>query len=1838
MNKKRIFAFLLCFAMSATSISLENVMAKEVSDAADAAYDIFVAVDGSDTEGDGSEDKPYATLDKAKEAARELDKDNGSVRVSIGEGKYFVNDSIEFSAEDSNVTYVGNNAVLSGAKTLSDLKWDDYDRNIKVASVEAGLGIDQLFISGEQQTLARYPNYDAEQVLQGSTTQEDIKARSANWNDPASGYIRALHQNKWGGNSYRIIGKDNSALGLTYEWIGDNNRGSGMLSSAIMVENIFEELDETGEWYYDEEGKLYVYPKEGVNLDECVIEGAVTEEILHVEGIQGGEQVTNLTFDGLTLENTKRTMFTGQYVPLMRGDWCVVRSGALFIQDAENVTFKNGMLRNIGGNGIFLSGHSKNVLIDNNEIINIGSSGIQVVGFPDSCREPSFWEYTEPLEPEAETFYIHKTTIEDTTPGPAAEHYPREAMISNNHIQNVGIWEKQSSQVALSVAYKIQVLHNTLHEGPRAGINVGDGTFGGHELAYNDIFDVQKETDDHGMFNSWGRDRFWSLGGYDTLGNNGAEKEPYSLLDVIDPIEIHDNRMHFGGRLDGGSTFGIDLDDGSTNYKIYNNLCLNMGIKLREGFHRKVYNNILVNGQINLHCTYEDSYDVIERNIVVKGSPYSLSTTDEPRFKVSEDKIDNNWFYDLGMKTTYPDFWENLGYDENSVNTDPQFKDTSLNDYTVMNEVIMEQIGFENFPMDQFGKPGCEYQAPVYEKTEIDGSQDILEREEWLGTTISAVDAAIMSSTGAGGLDGVYMEKVPKDSRAALYGFKTGDVLKSLNGEIIGKKSSFTPKYNAIEAGSIVNVKIVRNQTTVSLNFVKTEQEEIIDDQSLVIKYSGGTWEESTPDYNASNAADCIDQTLTAINVSYADDPEQISVEVPFYGTQIEFFTRKESNMGEYKIVIEDEQGKKVQEATCSAYIDGKKDAQLIFKSEILPQGNKTLRLTRISGDYVIVDAFKVYSQPEEKIDSVVTEPVAVTDDGVRVTELPSEKELDIQIPLKNNGKDSVDITASAILSGNDGALQMELLTEKDITLGAGENEEIQLSVTTPENSVSKRLEIYVYGKESGQPYAYSYTVDGRSIVHKDVTILDASGSEIGYTYTNSEHILTIAAGGFSEGGQALIQIDDENGGTVVLRQTEVEESGQVKAAFILPEEYSGQIILKIRDEKGIEKTSTVEVGEGKDVVYKSGLEKAAAKAADILNTSGNQTLYTKDSWMRLYNAYYQAMSVIESDTVTQEEIIQITLKLEKGIEDLQFMEEEGEYIPSQQNRGEGWQVYNHDGAEDGGDFDNEDGDWMVRADHIDTTVQGAYAEFKGNFTAFAIEGANKEDSADFKVVIKDETTGEETTKEISLSRSGYHEVIYEEDELSGNHQTIRIYHNDGSQEKRYLELWKVSYMENADDAQPVSELTGIKITKLPDKTEYQKGVDEEISLLGGEVTETYSDGSENVIPMNSSMYESGFDMAEAGNKTIIVAHREQTVSFEIIVKNNDGEPSDAADKTALKLAIDVAEKLEAEQAETGCYTEESWAAAQEALDSARAVLENLEAAQKEVDQAFLNLITACNLLENQVQSVGLKAAIDGAKAVLADTERLEMYTPESVEVVRTALLEAESVYALEAADQETVNAAARNLMDAVTSLLVVQVNTRLDILIQKAEALLVNKDQYTQASIEKLETALEAAKETASNSKASQEEINKAYNTLSEAMASLVRKAEKSELKTALDKANEILADSGSYVKETIAGLQAVTDETQVVYDKDDADASEVGDAVKKLVEEILKARLLGDVDGNGSVDSADSAEVLKYAAESQEFDEVQNKAADVNRDGTADSSDAALILQFTAEMIEEF
>ncbi len=739
----------------------------------------------------GSKTAPFATLQKAADKVSKT-----PAQIMVTAGTYYLDTPLTLTEKHSHIHFISENAVLTGAKPIQNPAIHSYSDTIRFIQLKPHTHIDGFLIDGKQQMLSRFPAYDESQSLQGSTSLEAVKRRAQNWTNPQTGFVRTLHDRLWGGNSFTITGKDDTAPhGLSLHWIGDNNRGNGIYTGkhAMVVENIFEELQNPGEWFYDEvSGTLYFIPPKDAKMQTLQV--VQTECLLQVSG-------EDITFDGFTFENTARTMFTQPYIPLMRGDWCVARIGAVLMQNCNHVRLLNCTFQNIGSHAIFIDGHNRRITIDHCHIKNIGACGILLAGHPDSCREPSFWDSIPPFE--AENGFVHKTDITDTTVGPAKELYPKHIKITENHIENIGIYEKQSSHIALSVSFDVKMLHNTLHTGPRAGININDGTFGGHEIAFNDIFDMQKETDDHGMFNSWGRDRFWSLGGFDTNGNNGLEKSKYVDLDILAPTEIHHNRIHFASRLDSGSTFGIDLDDGSSLYHIHHNLCLGMGIKLREGFRRNVHHNILIGAPFNLHCTYENSQDVITENLVCCDTPYVLAATDEQRFAVSNDTISGNYFTSA---PNLPAFWEKVGFDAPVQIVKPIFADPEKNDYALLSPKLK---GFEQFGHIAYGQTNCPVSCPPY-VSPADSAKT--QTAFWFGAQISSLDDALMSATGAGSKEGACIVYLSPQCEVSARGLLNMDVIQSIGNTPI--KSLDDLLHTAPDAEPIT---IIRNQKKITI-------------------------------------------------------------------------------------------------------------------------------------------------------------------------------------------------------------------------------------------------------------------------------------------------------------------------------------------------------------------------------------------------------------------------------------------------------------------------------------------------------------------------------------------------------------------------------------------------------------------------------------------------------------------------------------------------------------------------------------------------------------------------------------------------------------------------------------------------------------------------------------------------------------------------------------------------------------------------------------------------------------------------------------------------------------
>jgi len=501
---------------------------------------------------------------------------------------------------------------------------------------------------------------------------------------------------------------------------------------------------------------LYYLPEEGEQIDEMDFIAAQLESVIQLKGNEE-HPVTDIFFKGLTFQHTVPTFMKTQE-QLMRSDWSIYRNGAVLFDGTERCGIHNATFSLLGGNAVFVSNYNRQADIRGNLIEHIGGSGIAFVGNAAAARSPSF-RYEE---------YVPANEI-DTIAGPKSEAYPADCIAEDNLIRYIGTIEKQVAGIQIQLAARIGVRHNTIYQVPRAGINIGDGAWGGHVIEYNDVFQTVLETGDHGAFNSWGRDRFWhpNRAVMDSLVKVHPE---WILLDAVETTVIRNNRF----RCDHG--WDVDLDDGSSNYQIYNNLCLAGGLKLREGFYRKVYNNILVNNGFHPHVWFENSHDVFTRNIVM---------TAHQQIQVNHwgDTVDHNFFVD----STDLEATQKYGIERNGVVGDPRFVDAQAGNFTLGKDADFLADGFVNIPMNEFGVVTDRLKAladvPEISPLAIGSSLAAGEMIQWYGGKLKNVETlGEQSAAGLAEVAGVLLLEVPAGSPLARAGIQPGDVILSCEG------------------------------------------------------------------------------------------------------------------------------------------------------------------------------------------------------------------------------------------------------------------------------------------------------------------------------------------------------------------------------------------------------------------------------------------------------------------------------------------------------------------------------------------------------------------------------------------------------------------------------------------------------------------------------------------------------------------------------------------------------------------------------------------------------------------------------------------------------------------------------------------------------------------------------------------------------------------------------------------------------------------------------------------------------------------------------------------------
>ncbi|MDF7799087.1 hypothetical protein P4C99_06405 [Pontiellaceae bacterium B1224] len=272
----------------------------------------------------------------------------------------------------------------------------------------------------------------------------------------------------------------------------------------------------------------------------------------------------------------------------------------------------------------------------------------------------------------------------------------------------------------------------------------------------------------------------------------------------------------------------------------------------------------------------------------------------------------------------------------------PLFINPGSNDYTVATNSPALALGFVNFPMDQFGKPGAPEPDPISYDA---GRSPNSDAEPLMGGFISSIyDGSIQSVLGAPDLNGVFFESLPYGSYAQLQGFEQYDLIRSVNGTDVTTKQSFWLLYNSIAGGETVDCSIYRNQHPESFSFVKTDGYEHLNDTAGVVYTGSWSTQEITSCYNGD-----IQTTTTAGD----------AFEITFYGTDVSFESMKASNMGNVDVYIDG-----VFRQTVSCYSGSTLYQETVYSHNSLDKGLHTLRVVNAEAKTMSLDSVHVGQVP----------------------------------------------------------------------------------------------------------------------------------------------------------------------------------------------------------------------------------------------------------------------------------------------------------------------------------------------------------------------------------------------------------------------------------------------------------------------------------------------------------------------------------------------------------------------------------------------------------------------------------------------------------------------------------------------------------------------------------------------------------------------------------------------------------------------------------------------------------------------------------------------------------
>ena len=317
---------------------------------------IFVAPNGSDANS-GSEKQPLATLQKARDKAREL-RGKGHLEIVLAPGEYRVSDTLTLDDKDSGtaaspIVYRAakpGTAILYGGTQLSgfapvtdaailerlpaEARGKVWQLDLKARGITdygdlAVRGFGQppspptleLYVNGQPMTVSRWPNQGFVKAAR-LVEPGDKKAgqpsvlgyddeRHARWTKANDAWLFGYFHFLWADATAKIGKIDPAAKTITtaqaYEYGGRSmDTKQGIIYYAF---NLLEEIDRPGEWYLNREnGILYLYPPS--DLGKATVELSMLSKPI------------------ITATNLANVRFEGLVFDLARGDGIILKDSS----------------------------------------------------------------------------------------------------------------------------------------------------------------------------------------------------------------------------------------------------------------------------------------------------------------------------------------------------------------------------------------------------------------------------------------------------------------------------------------------------------------------------------------------------------------------------------------------------------------------------------------------------------------------------------------------------------------------------------------------------------------------------------------------------------------------------------------------------------------------------------------------------------------------------------------------------------------------------------------------------------------------------------------------------------------------------------------------------------------------------------------------------------------------------------------------------------------------------------------------------------------------------------------------------------------------------------------------------------------------------------------------------------------------------------------------------------------------------------------------------------------------------------------------------------------------